>query len=569
MLELKKESYYIEELNKIKNKCKILSIIRGILALNFIAWLLYFISEIKIVSLIISIISIIICISFILATDKYYKDEIKLNNIIKIYKLHYRRRNYDFNALIDDGYEFIDKNNYMINDLNIFGKKSLYQFLNQAKTLLGRKKFANQLINPNDKSDLYKNAIIELGYNEDTLLLESVINNLDNKERNLDYSIFNNLKNYKVKFSKILVILNLLSFTLSIISLFLTIFNVINPIILIIFIMINIIVSNLYKCDLFSLDTSLYYGFCDKYLDIIDVINSLKFNDYYLVKLSNNIINVKDDLEHITKTFGKISSTKNTFVKILGNALIPYNLLVLYGFNKDIENIKSFEQIFDNVAEFEMLLSFSNIVKDTSIYTIGEVCDKIEVAGMIHPLVKNCIPNDYFQSGGVILTGSNMSGKTTFMRTLGINQILFNACKIVFANSYFAPNLKVFTSLRAQDELSDGISTFYAEILRMKVINENIKNENCLILVDEIFKGTNANDRIKASLMVIEKLNRYNQYFIISTHDYELCNSLNVINYHFNETYEDDKIKFDYKIKNGKCDSRNAMYLLKMANIVE
>ena len=103
----------------------------------------------------------------------------------------------------------------------------------------------------------------------------------------------------------------------------------------------------------------------------------------------------------------------------------------------------------------------------------------------------------------------------------------------------------------------------------MKNINSEIKNKKNLILVDEIFKGTNASERIDASFKVIDKLNSYNQLFIISTHDFELCNAKNISNYHFNETYIDDKISFDYKIKMGKSKTKNAIYLLKMANIIE
>ena len=105
--------------------------------------------------------------------------------------------------------------------------------------------------------------------------------------------------------------------------------------------------------------------------------------------------------------------------------------------------------------------------------------------------------------------------------------------------------------------------------LRMKDINNAIKDRKNLILVDEIFKGTNASERIDASFKVIDKLNSYNQFFIISTHDFELYNANNILNYHFNETYIDDKISFDYKIKDGKSETKNAIYLLKMANIIE
>ena len=187
---------------------------------------------------------------------------------------------------------------------------------------------------------------------------------------------------------------------------------------------------------------------------------------------------------------------------------------------------------------------------------------------MYHPLVKNCVANSFNLDGGVILTGSNMSGKTTFIRTLGVAQTLYNAKGLIPAKEYQSTNLNIYTSLRANDMLSEGISTFYAEILRMKKINQAIKDEKALIFIDEIFKGTNANDRINASLKVIEKLNKYNQLFVITTHDFELCDADNILNYHFNEEYNDDKISFDYKIKEGKCETKNAIYLLKMADII-
>jgi len=161
-----------------------------------------------------------------------------------------------------------------------------------------------------------------------------------------------------------------------------------------------------------------------------------------------------------------------------------------------------------------------------------------------------------------------MSGKTTFMRTLALCVTLNNANGLVPAYEFSAPKLDIYTSLRANDMLSEGISTFYAEILRMKKINQAIKEKKCLILVDEIFKGTNAIERISASNQVIDKLKLNNQLFIISTHDFELCDNKNIINYHFNETYIDDKISFDYKIKEGKSDTKNAIYLLKMADII-
>ena len=213
------------------------------------------------------------------------------------------------------------------------------------------------------------------------------------------------------------------------------------------------------------------------------------------------------------------------------------------------------------------MLSLAIIGLDNEVFSLPINGDKLEVKEIYHPLVKSCVPNDFKYEKGVILTGSNMAGKTTFMRTLGINQILKNAGGVVMAKSFISPNLDVYTSLRTVDAI-EGISTFYAEINKMKNIIENA-NKNTLILIDEIFKGTNAKDRIFSALEIIKKLNSLNANFIITTHDFELCDALNIVNYHFEEEYKDNQIIFDYKLKYGKSNKTNAIYLLKMAKVIE
>ena len=249
--------------------------------------------------------------------------------------------------------------------------------------------------------------------------------------------------------------------------------------------------------------------------------------------------------------------------------ILLYDLWIIILYNKYTKKANELYKLIDSVASVEVLISLANIGMDLEYSCIPNNSDKISGEELYHPLVKKCVSNDFTLEGGVILTGSNMSGKTTFMRTLGINQILFNAGGLVCAKSYNSFYMPIYTSLRANDMLQEGISTFYAEILRMKKINEAITNDKCLILVDEIFKGTNAYERITASMHVIDKLNLNKALFIISTHDFELCDAKNILNYHFNEEYNDNQISFDYKVKSGKCESRNALYLLKMLNIIE
>ena len=149
--------------------------------------------------------------------------------------------------------------------------------------------------------------------------------------------------------------------------------------------------------------------------------------------------------------------------------------------------------------------------------------------------INKCVGNDFFCKNGVnIITGSNMGGKTSFIRTIGINLILMNAGTYVCADSFNSSIFEIFTSISIKDNIDKGVSTFYEELLR---INKAIKyNEGKrIVLVDEIFKGTNYNDRIYGALNVIKKLNDDRTILFITTHDFELCevDVNNIFNYYF------------------------------------
>ena len=201
-----------------------------------------------------------------------------------------------------------------------------------------------------------------------------------------------------------------------------------------------------------------------------------------------------------------------------------------------------------------------------------EISGDFSFTDLKHPLIdyNKCIGNDFTFNDLNIITGSNMSGKTTFMRSIGVNYLLFKAGGFVVAKSFKASIYKLFTSMKVADDVTDGISTFYAEILRVKSIIEYSKeNKPMLVLIDEIFKGTNTKDRLVGAESVVKHLKRDGIKAIITTHDLELCDVEGVINYHFLEHYDDDKILFDYKIHDGISKTRNAIYLLKLAGIID
>ena len=165
-----------------------------------------------------------------------------------------------------------------------------------------------------------------------------------------------------------------------------------------------------------------------------------------------------------------------------------------------------------------------------------------------------------------------MSGKSTFLRTVGFNCILAYLGLPVKGESFEAPILKVYTCMRTGDNLEESISSFYAEILRIKIIVEGVKRgEKILFLLDEIFKGTNSLDRHEGAEILINQLLEGNTLGLVSTHDFELCDmekkDSTIQNYNFREYYENNKLKFDYILRKGVSQTRNARYLMKMAGI--
>ncbi len=409
------------------------------------------------------------------------------------------------------------------------------------------------------------NAVVD----EKTLDIEASLLEFKQNSKSIDYDDYKSVLDKKIKITP-LSFVSLLLFVTNIVYLILALINKWNLYPLIIIAVATIVASKLLNNnEVFMLDSSKYYELSNAYLKVSKTIVNTDFNDPYYNELKDIINKNIKPLKDMENLYLTLSSRRNLIFNLILN-IFAYDFFLSLIYNLKVKNIKDLTSLFESVAKIEVMASFAIIGIDNEVYSVPELGENIDAKGIYHPLVKNCISNDFKLQGGVILTGSNMSGKTTFMRTLGINQVLFNAGGLVCAKSFKSTYLPIYTSLRANDMLKEGISTFYAEILRMKKANEGIKEGKALILIDEIFKGTNAYERINASFKVIEKFNEYNALFIISTHDFELCDALNILNYHFSEEYDNDnKISFDYKIKEGKCETKNALYLLKMANIID
>lgn len=237
------------------------------------------------------------------------------------------------------------------------------------------------------------------------------------------------------------------------------------------------------------------------------------------------------------------------------------------------------------LADIEALASLAHIRfehPEWAMPAVAEVSGKggqhgLSARQMGHPLITtDRVTNDFDLKAPAqisVITGSNMSGKSTFLRTVGVNLVLAYTGAPVCAGAFSCSLMSLWTCMRVADNLEQSISSFYAEILRIKRIVEAAKGDRCVcFLLDEIFKGTNSLDRHQGAKALIAQLQRDGALGLISTHDLELGklereSGGRIRNFHFREYYEDGQIRFDYKLRTGVSTTRNALYLIKLAGI--
>lgn len=273
----------------------------------------------------------------------------------------------------------------------------------------------------------------------------------------------------------------------------------------------------------------------------------------------------------------------NAYASFLLNSLFCYDFHCVRRFirwkNKYRYAVRTWMQAAGCV---EALISLGVIARTKQDYTMPQVTDseipELSARCLRHPLLKEpgAVGNDFELAHQTsIITGSNMSGKTTFMRSIGVSLILAYAGGYCSALSLRVSRMAVCTSMRTADDISEGISTFYAELLHIqKIIEISRRREPMITLIDEIYKGTNSKDRIFAARETARKLAKPYAATILTTHDLELCGleqepGMDAANYHFCEHYSQDQILFDYKIRQGKCETSNARFLLRMAGILD
>ncbi len=234
----------------------------------------------------------------------------------------------------------------------------------------------------------------------------------------------------------------------------------------------------------------------------------------------------------------------------------------------------------DAVGEFEALSSLAGFSYANPNYTFPDIkagACTMQFDTLGHPLLKpeSRVCNDFNLRSSdniVTITGSNMAGKSTFLRTVGANLVLALMGAPCCAQSGKVTVMQLFSSMRTQDNLEEGVSSFYAELKRIEQLLKLIQSgEPVFFLLDEMFKGTNSKDRHRGGFSLIKQLEELNAFGIISTHDLELAEETGkhalVTNYSFNSDIREGEMTFDYHLTPGLCKDFNASELMRRSGI--
>lgn len=578
----------IKQQNLIKKKYNQISTSRLISFFVCICGLLLWFVDKNFIGLIIGIIFAILFCILIYKHNKIYNKLKYIKSYKQILQNYISRFNNEWRNFENDGHEYFNKDFPQAEDLDLFGKNSLYQYICVAHTLYGKDSFSKSLISPN-KSEISQRqqAIKELVNKEDfSLDIETLINMIEidtNKQKDLK-----NFVEYTEKGVKALGTLwNIIACVLpllNIILIILTALKFLNPILVIITLVMQYMLP-FAKMSEFSSTLLPLYSFRNSihaYKKVFESLDQQKFDSDYLNQLKSKFSDSSKGIFYLNFIVEMVNVRYNIIVYSLVRLFFMWDFLCYFALIHWIKVYgKHIGVWLQAVGEFENLLSFAVLCRVKQKYCFADIiqADKpiIKANLLFHPLIEQnkAVPNFIkLNANTCIITGSNMSGKTTFLRSIGINLILAYSGACTCADKFEVSCMDIFTSMRIKDDVSEGISTFYAEILRIKsmVLYSDLKKP-MIVLIDEIFKGTNSADRIVGAKGIIEKLCKDWIITLVTTHDFELCDlendkNINALNYHFEEYYKNDEIHFDYTIKNGRCKTTNAKQLMHMAGLI-
>jgi ABC-type multidrug transport system fused ATPase/permease subunit len=578
------------QLESTKKRISFISNIRLTVAIIVIAGIIIFCRSNPTLSFAFLITGSVLFFPLVINHESLHRSKKRLEHYLKVVHRAHDRVNDAWLEYFDYGNEFIESEHPYCLDLDIFGKGSIFQWLSSSHTFYGRKQLSSDLLKSPETIEQIRErqgAIRDCSAKLDFRLEFEAIA-FDSKVQCDQEQLLKWAENKQFHWSSIIPHL----FTIG------PIIVAIAAISSVVFFKLPIVAYLLYTIHIvifgmFYLSNKKFMDKFEKngavllmYSELLSCIEKTSFTDSLLLKLKNELVSdsiskVSIELKKLASMISSMEIRYNPLGHFIANVILLWDLRIrskAEAWKK--KNGKNIRKWFDVIGRFESLNSFSAIAYEHPEWQYAKLQDekRITCDDIGHPLIpknKRVCNNFSIQDNHVaIITGSNMSGKSTFLRTVGVNMILAYAGAPVCGKNMCIPRVKIFSSMRIGDDLTGNISTFYAELLKIKKIIEADKAGDVLLfLLDELFRGTNSTDRHEGAVAVLAKLKKSGNIGLISTHDLALCElgqtpDNGYENYHFVETYNDHGIAFDYQLKQGPSNTRNALYLIKMLGIV-
>ncbi len=587
----KREEGYEEQLNQLKvkiNRTSNVRLITVLLGLGLSVYL-YFQNQ-KLIADILLFVTVVTFIALVLIHNRLKADAKMANMLLEINLNSIKRINGEWNDFDDSGLEFVDYEHPFTSDLDIFGKHSLFQWMNTAVTYSGRRLLKRWLETPASDIEVIKNrqnAAEELAALLDWRQNFQAEAKLQENEFKDPQALFDWAKKsasfytkpWIIYIAKFLPIVTILVFAAAILFRF----SLIIPATLLIIQMLLVGLRYLDGNDILS-EIDPFAKSIKAYRSMLELFETQEFHSDYLKQLQERLKDEKGNsayeqiyqLERVTDKLG----IRHSQLYLIINVLLLWDYRCLAAFEKWRANSGTYlEGWIAVLAELEALASLAVISYDHPDWAQPQLYgdqSRLFTSQIGHPLLpEDRVSNDIgtMREGQVyLITGSNMSGKSTLLRTVGINLVLAYAGAPVCAKEFHCSVFSIYTSMRIRDDLRSNISSFYAELLRIKkMIDAAKRGESVFFLLDEIFRGTNSRDRHAGARVLVKQLSDEGAVGFVSTHDVELGNladeNSKIKNYHFREEYVEGQLYFDYKLRSGISNTRNAVYLMKMAGI--
>ena len=496
--------------------------------------------------------------------------------------LYYNGDSYDIH-----GHEYTD-------DLDIFGPHSLFGLINRAKTFHGNQILKDYFlrlpstIELSDRQEAIKEIAEDLDWRQNLALQLMPLENAEKKDVIQAIDSMLNMDLTFARDAKINLLRKALPFIwLGLIGLYFILPSAAQSIAAILFIY-NLSITGKHSKTINIIQGRLAQvgEIVRGYIASIKIVFDKKWKSKYLKEAyapfqeTEAEIPIKS-LKDFDGIIDHLDYRLNFLVAIVANGLFLWDIGVVYRLATWKEEQEgSMKAVFQHIGLMEALSSLATWAynhPDYAYATIHETYMNVEAENIRHPLIpiNQNVANDFElqpKDEITIITGSNMSGKSTFLRTIGINMILGYTGTKVAADKLDIPIVSIVTYMRIKDALEESVSTFKAELNRISLILDLLQKENkTFILIDEMLRGTNSKDKLQGSIGIVNKLLAANTFAMIATHDIKLAEmgkkESRIANYFFDIDYKDGDLVFDYKIKKGICENFNASFLLSQLGI--